>query len=268
MRLVIVGGGRMGRALLGGLLRSGWVEPAEIGIVEPVETTRHELSRRFAGVAVSPTPVPAEAAVLAVKPADAEAGATSLVDLGLRRLVSIVAGVTTAHLQSWLGEGPAVIRAMPNMPAVLGSGATAVAGGKSATEDDFAWAEAVLSSFGVVARVPEKLLDAVTGLSGSGPAYVFLLAEALEEAGVAQGIEREVSHLLVVHTLLGAARMLVEMGEPAAALRSAVTSPGGTTAAGLRSLERLGMRSALIEAVAVATERARELGLEAEAGGL
>ena len=154
---------------------------------------------------------------------------------------------------------------MPNMPAVLGAGATAVAGGPSATEDDFAWAEAVLSSFGVVARVPEKLLDAVTGLSGSGPAYVFLLAEALEEAGVTQGIEREVSHLLVVHTLLGAARMLVEMGESAATLRTAVTSPGGTTAAGLRSLERLGMRSALIEAVAAATERARELGREAEA---
>lgn len=265
MRLVVVGGGRMGRALLGGLLRSGWVEPAEIGIVEPLEATRHDLSHRFPGVAISATPVPAEAAVLAVKPGDAEAGATALAGVGLRRLVSIVAGVTTTHLGSWLGGDTAILRAMPNMPAVLGAGATAVAGGPSATEDDFAWAEAVLSSFGVVARVPEKLLDAVTGLSGSGPAYVFLLAEALEEAGVTQGIEREVSHLLVVHTLLGAARMLVEMGESAATLRTAVTSPGGTTAAGLRSLERLGMRSALIEAVAAATERARELGREAEA---
>lgn len=265
-RLVVVGGGRMGRALLGGLLRSGWVEPAEIAVVEPTDATRHELSHRFPGVTVSATPVGAHAAVLAVKPADAEPAARALVDLGLRRLVSIVAGVTTSRLESWLNEDTAVLRAMPNMPAVLGGGATAVAGGSSATEDDFAWAEAVLSSFGVVARVPEKLLDAVTGLSGSGPAYVFLLAEALEDAGVAQGIDREVSHLLVVHTLLGAARMLVEIGEPAATLRSTVTSPGGTTASGLMALERLGMRSALMEAVAVATERAKELGREAEAG--
>jgi pyrroline-5-carboxylate reductase len=254
----------MGRALLGGLLRSGWIEPGEIAVVETLEATRHDLSHRFPGVDVSAAPVAADAAVLAVKPADAEPGARALADLGLRRLVSIVAGVTTGHLESWVGGGTAVVRAMPNMPAVLGAGATAVAGGASATEDDYAWAEAVLSSFGVVARVPEVLLDAVTGLSGSGPAYVFLLAEALEDAGVVQGIDREVSHLLVVHTLLGAARMLVEIGEPASALRSAVTSPGGTTAAGLRTLERLGMRSALMEAVAAATERAAELGREAE----
>jgi pyrroline-5-carboxylate reductase len=151
---------------------------------------------------------------------------------------------------------------MPNMPAILGAAASAVAGGASASEEDLEWAEAVLSSFGVVARVPERLLDAVTGLSGSGPAYVFMLAEAMVEAGVAEGIDRDVSRLLVTHTLLGSARLLAETGESAEVLRAHITSPGGTTAAGLRVLERRSVSSAVMEAVAVAAERARELGRE------
>lgn len=259
-RLVVVGGGRMGNALVGGLLRSGWVEPADIAIAERLETARTELSGRFPGVVVVAEPLPADSAVLAVKPADAETAARALAAVHVPKVLSIMAGVPLATLESWFAPGTAVLRAMPNLPAVVGSAASALAGGRSASEEDFAWAEAVLSSFGVVARVSEAALDAVTGLSGSGPAYVFLLAEAMAEAGVAEGLDRDVSRLLVTHTLLGSARLLAETGEAPEVLRAAVTSPGGTTAAGLQVLERRALRAAVVDAVAAAAARARELG--------
>jgi pyrroline-5-carboxylate reductase len=261
-RLVVVGGGRMGNALIGGLLRSGWVEAGEITIAERLAPARDEIAQRFPGVVVVSQPVAAKAAVLAVKPSDAEEATRSIGAAGVPRVLSIMAGITIARLESWLPDSTAVLRAMPNMPAILGAAASAVAGGASASEEDLEWAEAVLSSFGVVARVPERLLDAVTGLSGSGPAYVFMLAEAMVEAGVAEGIDRDVSRLLVTHTLLGSARLLAETGESAEVLRAHITSPGGTTAAGLRVLERRSVSSAVMEAVAVAAERARELGRE------
>ena len=138
--------------------------------------------------------------------------------------------------------------------------ASASAAGSAATDDDLAWAESLLGAVGTVVRVKEPLLDAVTGLSGSGPAYVFLVAAALSEAGVHAGLARDVSRILVTQTLLGSARLLAESGEPAEALRAAVTSPGGTTAAGLRALEAAGVRAALIEAVLAATRRSKELG--------
>ncbi|MGO9558111.1 MAG: pyrroline-5-carboxylate reductase [Acidimicrobiales bacterium] len=259
-RLCIVGGGRMGQALTGGLLRSGWIEPGELAVAEKHAGTRSELEHRFPGIEVTEQPVPAVSAVLAVKPADAAAASAAIAAQGSARVVSIVAGLRISELESWFGGSTAVFRAMPNMAAVVGAAASALAGGANASEDDYAWAEAVLSSIGVVARVPERLLDAVTGLSGSGPAYVFVLAEALIEAGVGQGLDREVSRLLTNQTLLGAALLLTEIGEPAEELRAKVTSPGGTTAAGIRQLEKLGFRSAVIEAVAAATDRARELG--------
>jgi pyrroline-5-carboxylate reductase len=149
---------------------------------------------------------------------------------------------------------------MPNTPALVGAGAAAIAPGSHADDDDLQWAESILSAVGVVVRVPEKLLDAVTGLSGSGPAYVFLVAEALTEAGVLAGLPRDVSAALTAQTLLGAARLLTETGDGPEALRAAVTSPGGTTAAGLRALEKAGVRSAFLDAVVAATERSRELG--------
>jgi len=149
---------------------------------------------------------------------------------------------------------------MPNTPALVGSGAAAIAGGASATDDDLAWAESILAAVGTVVRLPEHLLDAVTGLSGSGPAYVFLVAEALIEAGVLVGLPRDASAALATQTLLGAARLMVETGDPPEALRAMVTSPGGTTAAGLRALESAGVRSAFLDAVSAATNRSRELG--------
>ena len=258
-RLVVVGGGRMGHALLGGLLRSGWAAPGELGVVEPLASVRSGLVKRYPGVVVSETGLAAESAVLAVKPADARAGCRTVSDSGCRRAISIMAGVKIAQLETWLGRDVAVLRAMPNTPAVLGAGASALAGGTSVTESDFTWAEGVLSSLGVVARLPEYQLDAVTGLSGSGPAYVFLLAEALVDAGVNEGLDREVSRLLAVQTLLGSARLLAETGDSPETLRAAVTSPGGTTAAGLRVLEAHGFRSSVLEAVAAAADRSREI---------
>jgi pyrroline-5-carboxylate reductase len=259
-RLLIVGGGSIGAALLGGLVKSGWVEPGELAVAERLDDTRHELASIYPGVLVCADLVHADSAVLAVKPADGQAAAQAIAKVGIKRVLSIMAGVPLSSLRSWLGHETTILRAMPNLPAVLGAGASALSGDATVAEEDFDWGEAVLSCFGVVARVPEKLLDSVTGLSGSGPAYVFLFAEALIEAGVAQGLDRTVSRLLVTETLLGSARLLSETGHPPEVLRGSVTSPGGATAAGLRVLEKNAVRSALIEAVAAATERSRELG--------
>jgi pyrroline-5-carboxylate reductase len=257
MKLLIVGGGRMGEALVGGLLAAGWASPDELGVTEPVADRRAELSARYAGVRVLDEVVEADGAVIAVKPAEvASACATVVAD----RVLSIAAGVSIATLESVLPGKPAVVRAMPNTPALIGAGAAAIAAGATADDDDLAWAESILAAVGDVVRVPEKLLDAVTGLSGSGPAYVFLVAEALIDAGVLAGLPREVSTRLATQTLLGSARLLAESGETAEVLRGQVTSPGGTTAAGLRALEAAGVRSAFLEAVTAAAARAGELG--------
>jgi pyrroline-5-carboxylate reductase len=180
--------------------------------------------------------------------------------LGATRVLSIAAGVSIASLEAAAGQGVAVVRAMPNTAALVGAGAAAMSGGTSADADVLDWAEAILGAVGLVVRVPESSLDAVTGLSGSGPAYVFLVAEALTDAGVLQGLDRATSDALVRQTLLGAARLLAEGSEGPEALRAAVTSPAGTTAAGLRVLEQHAVRAALIDAVAAAAERSRELG--------
>lgn len=260
-RLAVLGGGKMGAALVSGLLSSGWATAEEILVVEPVAGRRDELAAAYPGLAVAGEVAPgAEGAVVAVKPGDVEAACRALAGAGTGRVLSIAAGVTLARLESWLGEGTAVVRAMPNTPALVGCGAAAIAGGTAAAEADLAWAEGILSAVGKVERVGEALLDAVTGLSGSGPAYVFLVAEALIEAGVAAGLPRPVSESLTVQTLLGSARLLAESGERAEALRAAVTSPGGTTAAGLAALEARAVRSAFHEAVQAATRRSKELG--------
>lgn len=258
LELVVVGGGRMGEALLGGLVAAGRA-PGRLGVVEPVAARRAELEQRFPGLVVSADPLAGDGAVLAVKPDAVPAAAGAAVAAGTGRLLSIAAGVTLATIEAVAGEVP-VVRAMPNTPALVGAGAAAVAPGTYAGEDDLRWAEVVLGAVGIVVRVPEHLLDAVTGLSGSGPAYVFLVAEALTDAGVLVGLPRATATALATQTLLGSARLLAEGDEGPEALRAAVTSPGGTTAAGLRALEAHGLRSALLEAVVASAERAAELG--------
>ncbi|HNA36955.1 MAG TPA: pyrroline-5-carboxylate reductase, partial [Microthrixaceae bacterium] len=179
---------------------------------------------------------------------------------GLCRVLSIAAGVGTAALQAAVGDSVAVVRAMPNTPALVGEGASAICAGPTAVDADLDWAEGLLGAVGTVVRVPERSMDAVTGLSGSGPAYVFLVAEALIDAGVAAGLPRDVADRLTRQTLLGSARLLAESDDGPEALRAAVTSPGGTTAAGLRQLESHAVRAAVIDAVAAATARSAELG--------
>lgn len=258
--LVIVGGGRMGEALLSGLLSSGWAKADELAIVEKLAARRSELAERFPGVAVVDQPPTAEGAVVAVKPADVADACRDICEIGAGRVLSIAAGVPIDRLEGWLGQGVPVVRAMPNTPALLGAGAAAIAAGSHATDADLDWAASLLGAVGTVVRLPEHLLDAVTGLSGSGPAYVFLVAEALIEAGVLAGLPRDASRELALQTLLGSARMLLETGDSPEALRAAVTSPGGTTAAGLRALEERGVRAAFLAAVSAATDRARQLG--------
>lgn len=259
-RLQLVGGGRMGEALLGGLLEAHWAAPGELCVVERIDERRRELAARYPDVTISDTVVAAQGAIVAVKPGDVDEACRQLAVVGVERVLSIAAGVTTAALEAALGGGVPVVRAMPNTPAVVGFGASAIAAGASATDDDMAWAGSILEAVGVVVRVKEVQLDAVTGLSGSGPAYVFLVAETLIEAGVLMGLTREVAEVLAVQTIRGSAELLHSSDEHAAALRAAVTSPGGTTAAGLHQLELGGVRGAFLSAVRAATERSIELG--------
>ena len=264
---MLLGGGKMGEALVGGLISGGWADPGEICVVEPYEARRKDLASRYPRLLLADNVQvaleeggPPEGGVIAVKPADAEAACRELSGAGASRVLSIAAGVKTASLESWLGAGTAVVRAMPNTPALVGAGAAAIAGGSSAGPEDLAWAAGILQAVGTVVTVNEPALDAVTGLSGSGPAYVFLIAEAMIDAGVLVGLTRPVARQLAIQTLLGSARLLDETGDEPSTLRGAVTSPGGTTAAGLRALESAGVRSAILDAVAAATQRARELG--------
>jgi pyrroline-5-carboxylate reductase len=254
----------MGEALAEGLLQAGFVRADQLVVAEKLATRRDELNAglagRFPGVAVVADPVPAAGGVIAVKPADVEEACRLLGRAGVPRVLSIAAGVPLARLESWLGGERSVIRAMPNTAALIGAGAAAISPGRGAGEADLAWAEEILGAVGTVVRVAEPLLDAVTGLSGSGPAYVFLVAEALIEGGVLAGLSRPDSRQLAIQTLLGSARLLAETGAEPEALRASVTSPGGTTAAGLRVLEQAAVRSAFLEAVMAATEQSRRLG--------
>jgi pyrroline-5-carboxylate reductase len=261
-KLVVLGGGNMGAALVGGLLRSGWATPGELAVIEVVAARRAQLTTEFPGVAVrGDAPAqPFAGALLAVKPGDVPAACALVRSVGVGRVLSVAAGVTTAAIEAALGAPLPVVRAMPNTPALVGVGAAAIAPGTHAGDDDLTWAEGILQAVGKVVRVKEPLLDAVTGLSGSGPAYLFLVAEALVEGGVAAGLPRDVADVLTRQLFAGVAAMLADPMARPEVLRAGVTSPGGTTAAGLRALERGGVRSSLLEAVIAATERSRELG--------
>ena len=263
MNVGVLGGGRMGEALMAGLLAAGW-DASTLAIAEIDADRRHHLEERLPGVRVVPSPAWAaadtELLVVAVKPHDVtaalEACATSLPEHTL--VLSIAAGVTLATLEAAVPGRP-VVRAMPNTAALVGRSASAIAGGAFALDEHLALAERVLGAVGTVARVPEDHLDAVTGVSGSGPAYLFLLAEAMIEAGVLVGLPRASADALVRQTLLGAATLLVESGDSPEVLRAAVTSPGGTTAAATKVLETHGFRAAVLDAVDAAARRSREL---------
>lgn len=252
----IVGGGRMGEALLGGMLAAD--PDRSVRVVEAVAARRTELEVAHPSIEVGDATGPAEGTILAVKPHQIADVCRTLGDT--RRVLSIAAGVTIATIEAALPAGTPVVRAMPNTPALVGKGATAIAGGSSATDDDLGWAETILGAVGIVRRVPESLLDAVTGVSGSGPAYVFLVLEALIEGGVAAGLPRDTAEELAGQTVLGAAALYLDGTATPAELRAQVTSPGGTTAQGLRVLEQGAVRAAFIDAVLASRDRAAELG--------
>jgi pyrroline-5-carboxylate reductase len=271
MQLIVVGGGKMGEALVGGLVAAGWAPPGAITVVEPVEARRDELGRRHEGLVLAADVEEALATaadpvdvLVAVKPDQMADVCAALSPHAPRRVLSIAAGVTTAALASWLPTGTRVVRAMPNTPALVGAGMAAVCvgsgGGDTHHGEDLDWASAIMVSVGEVVVVDEDRMDAVTGLSGSGPAYVFALAEALIAAGVAAGLEPGTADVLTRQTILGAARLLCESGEDPAVLRANVTSPGGTTAAGLEVLAAGGFAGLIADVVAAATARSVELG--------
>jgi pyrroline-5-carboxylate reductase len=263
--LLVVGGGRMGGALVAGLLAHGSWSAEDLAVVEPDGGRRAELAAAHPGLHVvdslTPDSVGDDAgAVLAVKPDVAEVAVRAVGGLGVRRVLSIVAGLSSERLEACLPADAVVVRAMPNMPALVGAAVTAVSGGSRARSADLDWAERVLGAVGTVVRVPERHLDAVTAISGSGPAYVCLVVESLVEAGVLVGLPRELSTTLAVETVRGSGLLLASSSEPPEAVRAAVTSPGGTTSAALRALEARGVRSAFLEAVLAAVERSRSLG--------
>jgi len=264
MQLALLGGGRMGEALAIGLVDAGW-DPESIVIAEVDADRRHVIEARLPGTRVVPSPAWAAAesdvVVVAVKPSEVVGALTSCAE-AVRDdtlVLSIAAGITIAAIEGALPGRP-VVRAMPNTGALVGQGAAAIAAGEHATDQHLDVAERILGSVGLVVRVKESQLDAVTGLSGSGPAYLFLVAEAMIEAGVLVGLTREVSAALVRQTIAGSAALLGDGEEGPEALRAAVTSPGGTTAAGLRALEAHGVRAAFLAAVEAATARSEELG--------
>lgn len=260
IRLQIIGGGKMAEALVGGLVANGWAPADGLHVVEPVDERRVELAAAVPGLRVGAAPVEAADVVIAVKPDIVPAALDGLAGTGVRRLVSIAAGVRCAAMEARLPEGTAVVRCMPNTPALVGQGAAGIAAGRAATADDLDWAASILGAVGTVVVVEEAELDAVTGLSGSGPAYVFHLAEALIAAGVAEGLDPATADALARQTLLGAATLLSETGEDPAVLRRNVTSPNGTTQAGLEVFAEADLMDLVARVVAAATERSRELG--------
>lgn len=257
-KLVIVGGGNMGTALVGGLVNSGW-NGHDITVVEVDAAKRATLEADF-GVRTSDVIVGGEGVLIAVKPGDVANVCAQAAGHGVRRMLSIAAGISVKTLQDAAGKGTAVIRAMPNTPALVREGVTAICGSESCDEEDLAWAESILSAVGVVVRVPESQMDAVTAVAGSGPGYVFLMAESLLAAAVDAGLPSDVADVLVRQLFRGAGILLADSNESPATLRERVTSPNGTTAAGLAVLEAAGLRETMHNVVAAAAARSVEMG--------
>ena len=259
-KLSIVGGGKMGEALLAGLVTSKWAEPDELSVIEPDENRIKELKEKYKETTFSDELLVSENFLLAVKPQMVSAICQEINEMKPKRVISIAAGITINSIESELSKGTAVVRVMPNTPAMIGEGMSAIAPGTSATKEDLDWASSILSAVGEVVVVDENTLDAVTGLSGSGPAYLFLLAEAMIAAGIVNGLDPSVADLLTRQTLLGASSLLSTSGVAPLDLRTSVTSPNGTTAAAIESFEKNQFLALVNDAITAATERSKELG--------
>jgi pyrroline-5-carboxylate reductase len=263
-RIAVLGAGKIGEALISGLLSSGWRQPSELIASTRREERAEELRERY-GVEATTSNAHAVAGslvvVIAVKPQDID---TLLGELGgvlapEQTVLSIAAAVPTARIERRIAANVPVCRAMPNTPSTVHEGIAGLCAGAHAGDEHLALAEDVLSHLGRVVRVPETAMDAVTAVSGSGPAYFALLAEAMIEAGILLGLSREISTQLVVQTMLGTAKQLRDEKMHPVELREMVTSPGGTTIAAIRELERAGVRAAFLNAIQAAMDRSREL---------
>ncbi len=264
--LAVLGAGMMGGALARGLVHAGAMPPSGIRLFDTHPAKAEALAAALgAGAAFLPT---AQAAVdgadivlLAVKPpviADVLAEISAALTPA-HLIISIAAGIRLEKMEALLSGSIPVVRAMPNTPCLVGKGATALCRGSHATADHLRLAESLFAAVGLSVEVPERLMDAVTGLSGSGPAYIYLVIEALADGGVKEGLTRDTARLLAAQTVLGAAQMVLSSDQHPAQLKDNVTTPGGTTIAALHVLERAGIRTALIDAIQAAAERSREL---------
>lgn len=265
MKLGVIGCGKMGTALVAGAVRAGAVAAADIIGVDssPAACAQFQQITGASADSEISSLTHCDVVLLCTKPNDIRAVLREIskaVDGKSILIISIAAGITVASLESAAAEQFRIIRAMPNTPALVGKGASGYCLGTRNTADDAKTALLLLGTVGIAVEVPERLMDAVTGLSGSGPAYVYLMIEALADGGVKAGLPRADAIRLAAQTVLGAATMVLETGEHPAVLKDMVTSPGGTTIAGLAELERHGLRAALIDAVGEATRRATELG--------
>lgn len=263
-KLGVIGGGRMAEALINGVLSAKHYRPDHIRVADPDMGRLDHLKTRYGvqvGASNQDVVSQSDVVVLAVKPQVMVDALRGIRDLLTRQLIiSVAAGVTITQITKECGSQRRVIRAMPNTPAMVGEGITALAIGPNVEAEAAECAAAIFRSVGRVVTIQESLMDAVTGLSGSGPAYVFLMIEAMSDGGVKMGLPRETASLLAAQTVLGAARMVLETGQHPARLKDQVASPGGTTIAGLHRLEQGGFRAVLIDAIESATKRSQELG--------
>ncbi len=263
-KIAFLGGGNMAEALIKGLIAAETAIPGHI-LVTDVSVDRLAHLQKTYGVMRKGNVEAAREAdiiILSVKPQVIErvlAEIAPAVD-DTKLVISIAAGIVLARIEKALQESSHVVRVMPNTPALVLAGAAALAGGKNATSDDLALTQSIFNSVGRAVIVEEKLMDAVTGLSGSGPAYVFMIIDALSDAGVKAGLPRPLALELAAQTVYGAAKMVLETKEPPGKLRDMVTSPGGTTIEGLHALEKGKLHATLMNAVEAATARSRELG--------
>ena len=264
--VAVIGAGNIGRALIGGLIRGGHLRPGQIRATRLHPWSLESLQEEFPGISCGTDNAAAvdgaSLVIIAVKPANWQGVAQEISPAVAERkmlVASVLAGVTTDALASALGEGVPVVRTMPNTPMVVDLGATAIAGGRHATKDHMTVVRQMFEAVGKVEVVPEVLMDAVTGLSGSGPAYVYMLIEALTDAGVNQGLKRPIAFRLATQTVLGSAALVSQTGKHPAILRDEVTTPGGTAIAAIAALESHGLRTMIINAVSTATARSREL---------
>jgi pyrroline-5-carboxylate reductase len=263
-RIAILGGGRIGEALLSGLLSSGWRKPEEIAVTSRSDERVAELRERYGVEATTDNRAAVAGAslvVVAVKPQDIAAllGEVGGLLTPEQTVLTVAAAIPTAYVEARVAEGVPVVRAMPNSPSTVHEGMAGICAGSHSGETQLALAEEALSHLGRVVRVPERSMDAITAVSGSGPAYFALLAEAMIEAGILLGLSREISTTLVVQTMFGTAKQLRDQKMHPVELRESVTSPGGTTIAAIRELEQAGVRAAFLNAIQAAMNRSREL---------